>query len=240
MNKNKKIALFIDCENISYKYIDKIIKDLSNLGDIHIKKAYGDWKNPSLKKWSELIHDYSLEEIHQSPYTSSKNSIDIKMTVDIMRVLYTSRKIDYMALVTSDSDFIPLITEIKSKEIQVIGFGEQKTNNPLRNGYTKFIELKQKARRNNNLQNQNKKSTLVNNTKLINRIKHSINNVKYNDSWANVSDFGKFFKENYNDTAKKYGNYNSWTQLLKEIPSIVDIDYRESDNNKKIPVVSIR
>ena len=168
----KKIALFIDCENISYKHIDMIINNLSKLGDVLIRRAYGNWNNPSLKKWNELIHDYSLETIYQSPYATSKNSTDIKMTVDIMKILCSSKNINYMALATSDSDFIPLITEIKAQEIQVIGLGEKKTNKILRNVCTKFIEIGQKIDTEYNSNNQNKETILLDDIKLINRIKH--------------------------------------------------------------------
>ncbi len=236
----KKIALFIDCENVSYKYIDTIINRLSKLGDVFIKKVYGDWNNSSLKKWNELIHNYSLESIHQTPYSSTKNSTDIKMTVDIMKVLCSSKNIDYMALVTSDSDFTPLITEIKSQEINVIGFGEKKANKALKNVCTEFIELGEKENNKQKSNNRNQKSILLKNVKLINRIKHTINNVKYNDHWALVSVFGIFFKDNYYSTAKDYGNYQSWTELLKDIPSVIDVEYIESNSNRNIPVVSIR
>ncbi len=230
MEKNNKIALFIDCENVSYKYIDDIISDLAGLGEIHIRKAYGDWNNPGLKKWNELIFDYSLEPIHQPPYSTTKNATDIKMTVDIMKTLYLSNSIDYIALATSDSDFTPLVTEIKSQGIQVIGFGEEKTSKVLQKACSEFIEIGKKSI---------KTSDLLSDTKLLNRIKHAINNTKEDDGWAYVSTFGVYFKNNYSHSAKNYGNYKSWSELLRDIP-FVDLQYIPSNNNRSIPIVRIK
>ena len=36
MSTNKKVALFIDCENISHKHIDTIIEELANYGEVNI------------------------------------------------------------------------------------------------------------------------------------------------------------------------------------------------------------
>jgi len=51
LNTDNKIALFIDCENISYRHIEDIIAELASYGEVHIRKAYGDWANPSLGGW---------------------------------------------------------------------------------------------------------------------------------------------------------------------------------------------
>jgi uncharacterized LabA/DUF88 family protein len=72
MEINKKIALFIDCENISSKYIDDIMNELAIYGEVNIRKAYGNWESPTLKGWKEKRFDYALESIHQPAYTTKK------------------------------------------------------------------------------------------------------------------------------------------------------------------------
>ncbi|MBN2826190.1 MAG: NYN domain-containing protein [Campylobacterales bacterium] len=230
MVKNKKVALFIDCENVSYKYIDDIISDLAKLGEVHIRKAYGDWKNDNLKGWDEIIFEYSLEPIYQPRYSNTKNASDIKMTVDIMKTLCINANIDFIALATSDSDFTPLVTEVKSQGIQVVGFGEEKTSDILKKACTEFIKIGKVA---------TKKSDLVVDRKLINRIKHAINYTKDDDGWALVSDFGIYFKNNYASSANNYGNYKSWSELLLDMPSVVEVQYIQSANNRKVPIVRI-
>ena len=71
MGLNQKIALFIDCENISSKYIDDIMNELAIYGEVNIRKAYGNWENSTLKGWKEKRFDYALESIHQPPYSTN-------------------------------------------------------------------------------------------------------------------------------------------------------------------------
>ncbi|MFP6031485.1 NYN domain-containing protein [Helicobacter pylori] len=51
--------------------------------------------------------------------------------------------IDTIALVSSDSDFRDLVIAVKSKGFHIIGFGESKTPDWIRNTYTTFINLEQ-------------------------------------------------------------------------------------------------
>jgi len=230
MSTNRKVALFIDCENISHKHIDTIIEELANYGEVNIRKAYGDWKNPSLNGWNEKLFDYSLEPIHQPPYTTTKNASDIKMTVDIMKVMCQNNNIDIIALATSDSDFTPLVTEIKSQGIQVVGFGEEKTCNVLQKACSEFIEVGVKIQEDN----------LTNNTKLINILKNAIRHKKGDDDFAFVAEVGTYLKNQNAITAKKYGNYKSWGEIFKELDKFFEIKMLEKNGKRSIMVVKIK
>lgn len=48
--KEKTIALLIDCDNVSFKVIDYVLNDLKKYGNITIKRAYGNWEKNSIKK----------------------------------------------------------------------------------------------------------------------------------------------------------------------------------------------
>ncbi len=230
MSINKKIALFIDCENISHKHIDTIIEELANYGEVNIRKAYGDWKNPTLNGWNEKLFDYSLEPIHQPPYTTTKNASDIKMTVDIMKVMCQNNNIDIIALATSDSDFTPLVTEIKSQGIQVIGFGEEKTCNVLQKACSEFIEVGVKV------QNDD----LSMNIKLLNILKNAIRHKKGDDDFALVAEVGTYLKNQNAITSKKYGNYKSWGEIFKELSDVFETKMLEKNGKRSIMVVKIR
>lgn len=222
MQANKKIALFIDCENISHKHINSIIEELATHGEVNIRKAYGDWKNPTLNGWNEKLFDYSLEPIHQPPYTTTKNATDIKMTVDIMKVMCQNTNIDFVALATSDSDFTPLVTEIKSQGIQVIGFGEDKTCNVLQKACSEFIEVGVKVKHNN----------LETNTKLINILKNAIRHKKGDDDFALVAEVGTYLKNQNSSNAKKYG-YKTWGEIFKKLNNsfVVEMSGRNGKRN---------
>jgi uncharacterized protein (TIGR00288 family) len=224
VSKNKKIALFIDCENISHKHMETIIEELANYGEVNIRRAYGDWQNPSLSGWNEKLFDYSLEPIHQPPYTTTKNATDIKMTVDIMKVMCQNNSIDFIALATSDSDFTPLVTEIKSQAIQVIGFGEEKTCNVLKKACSEFIEVGIKI----------KNSKLEENQKLINILKNAVRHKRGDDDFALVAEVGTYLKNKNSVNAKKYGNYKSWGEIFKKLEAIFIIKIKTSTMLVKI------
>ena len=229
MNINKKIALFIDCENISHKHIENIIEELASYGEVNIRKAYGDWKHQTLNGWNDKLFDYSLEPIHQPPYTTTKNATDIKMTVDIMKVMCQNSSIDYVALATSDSDFTPLVTEIKSQGIQVIGFGEGKTCNVLQKACSEFIEVGLKVQ----------SDDLISNTKLVNILKNAIRHKRGDDDYAFVAEIGTYIKNQNSVSSKKYG-YKTWGEAFKKLKQFFDIKMLEKNGKRSIMVVKIK
>ena len=48
MNQEMKLAVLIDAENISNKYIDVILSEANNLGNIVYKRIYGNWTTPQM------------------------------------------------------------------------------------------------------------------------------------------------------------------------------------------------
>jgi len=230
MNENHKVALFIDCENISHNHIEVIIEELATYGEVNIRKAYGDWKNPTLNSWNKKLFDYSLEPIHQPPYTTTKNATDIKMTVDIMKTLCLNKNIDYIALATSDSDFTPLVTEIKSQGIQVLGFGEAKTSNVLQKACSEFIEVGAKV----------KVDDIEKNEKLINILKNAIRHKKGDDDFAYVSEVGSYLKNQHSINAKKFSNFKTWGDVFKQLQNIFEIKMLEKNGKRSIMVIKIK
>ncbi len=139
MKKNEDhIALFIDCDNISYRAIDGIISELSKYGVVNIRQAYGNWTKDNLKNWEEKLLEYAIKPIQQFDYTKNKNATDILMTIDAIDLLHTKR-IDAFAFATSDSDFTPVVMRVLAEGITVFGFGEKKTPKPFMAACSQFI-----------------------------------------------------------------------------------------------------
>ncbi len=127
-NINNKIALLIDADNTSAKYIKTIIDELNlNYGVISVKRVYGDWTNECLKSWKEVMLDYSLAPMQQFAYTTGKNSTDSAMIIDAMDILYTKTDIDTFCLATSDSDFTRIAARLRESGKLVIGMGRSQT-----------------------------------------------------------------------------------------------------------------
>lgn len=140
MAENCKLALLIDAENISPKYIKTIFDELSKYGVVTTKRIYGDWTKPSGGSWKETIAENALMPVQQFQNTSNKNSSDSTLIIDAMDILY-SKNIDGFCIVSSDSDFTRLITRIREDGKIVYGMGEKKSPKSLINACDKFIYL---------------------------------------------------------------------------------------------------
>ena len=121
-----RIALLIDADNVSAKYIKPIMDELSKYGNITYKRIYGDWTSPYNLSWKEVLLQNSITPIQQFSYTYGKNATDSAMIIDAMDMLYTS-ELEGFCLVSSDSDFTGLAKRLKESNIFVIGAGEKKT-----------------------------------------------------------------------------------------------------------------
>lgn len=126
LEEGKKIAVLIDAENISPKYIKILLDEASNYGTIVYKRIYGDWSKSALSSWHSVILDYSIHAIQQFSNTKGKNATDSAMIIDAMDLLHTER-LHGFCIVSSDSDFTRLASRLRESEMLVIGMGEKKT-----------------------------------------------------------------------------------------------------------------
>lgn len=75
----KNVAMFIDCDNVSAKYIDSIFKDLSQYGRITIRKAYGDWTNKHLHGWENVYWIIIYNHINNLPMQVRKMHLILQL-----------------------------------------------------------------------------------------------------------------------------------------------------------------
>ncbi len=140
MEKEMKLAILIDAENIASKYIEVILSEANNLGNIIYKRIYGNWTNPQMNSWKDVILDHSIQPIQQYSNASGKNSSDSSLIIDAMDLLYLNR-LDGFCIVSSDSDFTRLAARLRESEKFVLGMGEQKTPRSFISACNKFSYL---------------------------------------------------------------------------------------------------
>ena len=46
--KERRVAVLIDAENIAPKYLPIVLSEANNLGSVNIKRIYGDWTMPQM------------------------------------------------------------------------------------------------------------------------------------------------------------------------------------------------
>ena len=135
-----RIALLIDADNAPAELIDEILTELSTLGVINIRRAYGNWTKSGLNGWQERLLEFAIRPMQQFDYSKRKNASDMAMTVDAMELLYTERP-DAFGIVSSDADFTPLVMHLRAKGAAVYGFGAAQTPRPFVNACSRFLYL---------------------------------------------------------------------------------------------------
>ncbi|AFA48855.1 NYN domain-containing protein [Acetobacterium woodii] len=136
---DSNIALLIDVDNVSAKYVKSIFDELNAFGTVSIRRIYGNWKRTY--GWNEdVLLEYSIQPIQQFDYTKGKNATDMAMVIDAMDILY-GHNIDVFCIVTSDSDFTKLAMRLRESQAYVIGMGESKTPIALTKACNKFVHL---------------------------------------------------------------------------------------------------
>jgi uncharacterized protein (TIGR00288 family) len=134
------IAVLIDPENISYRYLQKIFENVAAYGQISVRRIYSDWTDNSRNAWKELIREFSLVTIQQFSNKNSKNVSDFALVIDAMDLL-NEGIFDCFCIVSSDSDFTRLAQRIREKGKTVIGLGEKSAVKAFVNACNEFIYL---------------------------------------------------------------------------------------------------
>jgi uncharacterized protein (TIGR00288 family) len=139
-DESTRLAVLIDADNTSAKLIVEMFEELAGYGTITVKRAYGDWTNPHLTGWREVLLGNAISPQQQFAYTYGKNATDSALIIDAMDLLY-SGNVEGFAIVSSDSDFTPLATRLRESGKRVIGVGRQKTPKAFVEACERFVFL---------------------------------------------------------------------------------------------------
>lgn len=134
------VALLIDADNSPPSAIDPVLTVLADLGTVNIRRIYGNWSKPGLKGWAAVALRYALEPQQQFDLTKGKNATDMKMTIDAMDLLASGRVTGF-GIMSSDADFMPLVTRIRQDGHSVYGFGRSITPEGFRQACNRFIDI---------------------------------------------------------------------------------------------------
>ncbi len=236
MENDKKIAVLIDADNVSDKYIKYIFDELSNHGTPTYKRIYGDWTKPQLASWKNVLLNYSITPIQQYSYTTGKNSTDSALIIDAMDILY-SKNVDGFCIISSDSDFTKLAARLRESGMYVIGMGEKKTPTPFISACEKFKYLEVLAGSSTNTINTDEilekqpvqKEGLTNLIELIKSIKNIITERSDEEGWGNLGEVGNKLNMRYPDfDTRNYG----YSKLSSFISSLNKFEIQSGKTNR--------
>ncbi len=118
-----QIAVLIDYENVGLNSIQGLFDQLSDLGRVIVKRAYADWS--AAGKQRDQVLELGIEAVHHFHAAKvAKNSSDISLAIDAVDLLYRS-PVDTFVIVSADSDFVTLVSKLRSAGKTVIGAGRR-------------------------------------------------------------------------------------------------------------------
>ena len=232
---NSNLAVLIDGDNIPSAHVKEMMEEIAKYGNPTIKRIYGDWTNPHLSKWKNLLLQNAITPIQQYAYTTGKNATDSAMIIDAMDILY-SEKVNGFCLVSSDSDFTKLATRLREAGMQVIGIGEKKTPTPFIVACDKFIYIEILRKQSHKKEDVNAKEKIEENvdeitSKVIKLLSATIIDSSDEDGWAFLGDVGSLIqKKQPNFDSRNYG-FEKLTPLINSIGSF-EIEHRENQKSK--------
>jgi uncharacterized LabA/DUF88 family protein len=238
-NKELRLAVLIDSDNVSHKYVKAMMDEIALYGTPTIKRIYGDWTTTTGTGWKNVLLTNAITPIQQYSYTTGKNSTDSAMIIDAMDILY-GQKVDGFCIVSSDSDFTRLATRLREAGVRVFGIGENKTPESFIAACDKFIYLeilnaeqsKKDAEIKTDLgqvQAAPKPHIQKIPETVVGLVVTSVNDVADEDGWAFLGDVGNLLlKKQPSFDSRNYG-FTKLTPLIQSI-GLFEIDQRDTSN----------
>lgn len=244
MAENRRVAVFIDAENISADFSEKILSEASNYGDVIIKRVFGDWSSPLLSSWKNKVGLLSLKPEQQFPAVKGKNASDISLIINAMTVLF-EKDIDVFCLASSDSDFTRLVQELRERQKQVVGFGNVQTNFAFVNSFSEFIYLNkpepvketvQKGKTSSKKAEKQEKSIIPH--EKMRALKEIIETLIEQNGKALYGTIGIEMKNRFSDfIPKNYGSKTMKEFILRHLKSIGNYEVKTSSDGTTMYIV---
>lgn len=138
MTPTQTVMMLIDADNVSPDVIEQALGAvLAAHGAAHVRRAYGTAE--AAAKNAALFKRLAIRPIVN--LASGKNSTDIAMAVDAIDLVVAERP-GVVVIVSSDSDFAPLVIRLREKGCRVCGIGQAgKTGEEVVHVYDEFTEI---------------------------------------------------------------------------------------------------
>src|ERR1700691_1004282 len=150
MQEKLNIAVFVDYDNIEIGVKSTLRREfdvslpldaLKERGDLVAKFAYANWGRQEGAARSMAENAVQMVQRLPSP-RGDKNGGDINLALDALEMAFTHPHVNAFAIVSGDSDFIPLVNKLKEygKTVFVVG-GKAFTSTILQQNCHEFISF---------------------------------------------------------------------------------------------------
>lgn len=204
------LAVLIDADNVPAKHAEAILREITSIGEPALRRVYGDWSSDRLRTWNDKLLTLGLVAVQETANTKGKNASDIGLVIDAMDILHQGR-FDGFVLVSSDSDFTALANRLREDGLNVIGIGEKKTPEALRNVVNRFIFIE-------NLDGGGAPSKgSEKSTSALPLITSAMNKIDQEDDWYNLSLLGKTIRAAHPDFDTRSYGFGKLSALVRDI-----------------------
>ncbi len=144
----QNIAVFVDYDNIEIGLkttlrrefdVSLCLDALKERGDIVAKFAYANWGRQ--EGAARQMAENAVQMVQRLPSPrGDKNGGDINLALDALEMAFTHTHVNAFAIISGDSDFIPLVNKLKEygKTVYVVG-GKAFTSNILQSNCHEFV-----------------------------------------------------------------------------------------------------
>ncbi len=148
MQDRLNIAVFVDYDNIEIGVKSTLRRDfdvslplgaLKERGDLVAKFAYANWGRQ--EGATRQMAENAVQMVQRIPSPrGDKNGADINLALDALEMAFTHAHVNAFAIVSGDSDFIPLVNKLKEygKTVFVVG-GKAFTSTILQQNCHEFV-----------------------------------------------------------------------------------------------------
>ena len=148
MQEKLNIAVFVDYDNIEIGVkstlrrefdVSIALEALKERGDIVAKFAYANWGRQ--EGATRQMAENAVQMVQRLPSPrGDKNGADINLALDALEMAFTHSHVNAFAIVSGDSDFIPLVNKLKEygKTVFVVG-GKAFTSTILQQNCHEFV-----------------------------------------------------------------------------------------------------
>jgi uncharacterized protein (TIGR00288 family) len=133
----KRVAIMIDGENLPASVLPKIERVAMALGDIQVRRVYGNFASGAHSEWIVHAQNHPLDVRQVTPSKHGKNATDITLAVEAVEIMLR-KGFECLCIASGDRDFQPLVSFIRSEGREVHGFGSDAADQKLRNSCTKY------------------------------------------------------------------------------------------------------
>lgn len=140
--ESQTVGIFVDAENVPglRNCLFDLMTEMTVHGPIVVRRAYANWTHGNMADLQRGLTELGFELVHTFHPISRKNSSDIHMAVDVLHTAIELVTMQWIVLVTGDSDFSPLFRRLREMGRKVVGAGPRSVlSEMVKHSCTRFI-----------------------------------------------------------------------------------------------------